>query len=106
MRLFRPLARVPENAIKFAVGLLLATFGTFWAVEGLGVVTESRESVEWPGDLAIPALLVVWYAVSYRAVLSLRRAVSRPRGGARGPASSPIRCSPSWSRPRSWPSCR
>ncbi|MEA2417951.1 MAG: Ca2+/H+ antiporter, family, partial [Thermoleophilaceae bacterium] len=30
----RPLARVPENTIKFAVGLLLATFGTFWSVEG------------------------------------------------------------------------
>ena len=35
--LHRPLARVPENTIKMAVGLLLSTFGTFWAVEGLGV---------------------------------------------------------------------
>src|SRR5919198_390982 len=38
--LHRPLARVPENTIKFAVGLMLTTFGTFWTVEGIG---------EWPG---------------------------------------------------------
>ena len=38
----RPLARVPQNTIKFAVGLLLSTFGTFWAVEGLGVFAAGR----------------------------------------------------------------
>jgi uncharacterized membrane protein len=73
--LHRPLARVPENTIKFAVGLLLATFGTFWSIEGLGVVTDSRDSLDWPGgDLAILALLVVWCTVSWLAVLELRRA--------------------------------
>ena len=45
----RPLARVPENTIKFAVGLLLSTFGTFWAVEGLGVFAEGSASLDWPG---------------------------------------------------------
>jgi len=45
-----PLARVPENTIKFVVGLLLTTFGVFWAGEGLGV--------SWPGsDLALPVIL-------------------------------------------------
>jgi uncharacterized membrane protein len=74
--LHRPLARVPENTLKFAVGLLLATFGTFWSVEGLGVVTESQASLEWPGgDAAILALLAVWAAVSCAAVVALRRAV-------------------------------
>ena len=34
----RPLARVPENTLKFAVGVLLSAFGTFWAGEGIGVV--------------------------------------------------------------------
>ena len=59
----RPLARVPENTIKFAVGLLLSTFGTFWAVEGLGVVAEGSASLDWPGgDLAILGLLAVWSA--------------------------------------------
>src|SRR5262249_53657084 len=37
-----PLSRVPENAIKFGVGLLLTSFGCFWAAEGIGV--------QWPGD--------------------------------------------------------
>src|SRR5262249_13562797 len=37
-----PLSRVPENTIKFAVGLLLTSFGCFWAAEGAGV--------DWPGD--------------------------------------------------------
>src|SRR5229473_2173831 len=42
----RPLARVPENTLKFAVGVLLSAFGVFWTGEGLGVA--------WPGaDLAI-----------------------------------------------------
>ena len=45
----RPLADVPQNTIKFAVGLLLTTFGTFWAVEGLGLFSESGESLAWPG---------------------------------------------------------
>ena len=45
--LHRPLARVPENTLKFVVGVLLSAFGTFWVGEGAGIV--------WPGDdLAIP----------------------------------------------------
>jgi uncharacterized membrane protein len=72
--LHRPLARVPENTLKFAVGLLLATFGTFWAVEGLGFVTQGQESLDWPGgDAAILALLATWSAVSYATVVLLRR---------------------------------
>jgi uncharacterized membrane protein len=61
-----PLSRVPENTIKFTVGLLLTTFGTFWFVEGLGG--------EWPGDdLALLALLALWWASSRAAVAALRR---------------------------------
>jgi uncharacterized membrane protein len=75
--LHRPLARVPENTIKFAVGLLLSTFGTFWSVEGLGVVAQGSSSLDWPGgDLAILGLLAVWSGVSYLAVVTLRRAVA------------------------------
>jgi Ca2+/H+ antiporter, TMEM165/GDT1 family len=70
----RPLSRVPENLIKYAVGLLLATFGTFWAAEGLGVFTDNRDSLDWPGgDWAIPALLLLWLAVSQLSVVLLRR---------------------------------
>jgi uncharacterized membrane protein len=44
-----PLAKVPENAMKFAVGIMLTSFGTFWGAEGAGV--------KWPGNDA--ALLVI-----------------------------------------------
>jgi uncharacterized membrane protein len=61
-----PLTRVPENTIKFTVGLLLSTFGTFWLVEGLGG--------DWPGDdLALIGLLALWWAGSRAAVAALRR---------------------------------
>jgi|SRR6266487_857170 Ca2+/H+ antiporter, TMEM165/GDT1 family len=61
----RPLSRIPENTLKYAVGLLLASFGTFWAVEGLGVVRSGRESLEWPGhDLMILVLLAAWFLVT------------------------------------------
>ena len=42
----RPLSRVPENTLKFGVGVMLSSFGVFWTGEGLGVA--------WPGqDLAV-----------------------------------------------------
>jgi uncharacterized membrane protein len=67
--LHKPLARVPENTIKFAVGLLLSTFGTFWAVEGLGLFKHGSASVEWPGgDLAILGVLAAWAALAFVAV--------------------------------------
>jgi uncharacterized membrane protein len=53
----RPLAAVPENAMKFAVGLMLVTFGTFWAGEGVGI--------DWPAeDASILVLLVGYVALS------------------------------------------
>jgi len=67
--LHKPLARVPENTIKFAVGLLLSTFGTFWAVEGLGVFKHGSSSVDWPGgDATLLAVLAAWCALSWVAV--------------------------------------
>jgi uncharacterized membrane protein len=70
----RPLSAVPENSLKYAVALLLATFGTFWAVEGLGVFSEGRKSLEWPGDdWALLALLACWLVVSRLAIRALRR---------------------------------
>jgi uncharacterized membrane protein len=61
-----PLTRVPENLLKFVVGLLLTSFGTFWAAEGAGV--------SWPGsDLAILGILAVLALVSYAYVTVLKR---------------------------------
>ena len=69
-----PLSKVPENTMKYGVGLLLAAFGTFWSVEGLGIFTESRQSLEWPGaDLAILVLVAAWFGLSRVMVLALRR---------------------------------
>jgi uncharacterized membrane protein len=62
----RPLARVPENTLKFAVGVMLSAFGMFWTGEGLGVA--------WPGaDLAIVAFAALFLAVGLAAVALLRR---------------------------------
>jgi Ca2+/H+ antiporter, TMEM165/GDT1 family len=70
----RPLAGVPQNTIKFVVGLLLSTFGTFWAVEGLGVFAEGGESLAWPGgDAALPVLLAVWAGFAWTAIRLLKR---------------------------------
>jgi Ca2+/H+ antiporter, TMEM165/GDT1 family len=67
--LHRPLARVPENTIKFAVGLMLSTFGTFWSVEGLGWFAPGEASLEWPGgDVALPILLALWALLAWAAI--------------------------------------
>ncbi len=61
-----PLSQVPENTLKYGVGLLLVTFGTFWGAEGAGA--------DWPGsDLSILGLLVFYLAVSRVLVLLLTR---------------------------------
>jgi Ca2+/H+ antiporter, TMEM165/GDT1 family len=76
--LHRPLSRVPENTIKFAVGLLLATFGTFWVVEGLGYFRPGSESIRWPGgDAALLVLFAIWCAASWLTVLVLTHVDSR-----------------------------
>lgn len=61
----RPLARVPENTLKFGVGVLLSSFGAFWTGEGLGV--------DWPGaDLAVPGLVLVFAATALILVRAAR----------------------------------
>ena len=62
----RPLARVPENTMKFAVGVMLTTFGIFWATEGAGA--------DWPGgDASLPAVLGFVVLLSFGLVTTLRR---------------------------------
>jgi uncharacterized membrane protein len=61
-----PLERVPENTIKFAVGLLLTSFGCFWGAEGAGV--------DWPGDeLSLLAVLGFLGLLSFVLVRALKR---------------------------------
>jgi uncharacterized membrane protein len=62
----RPLSRVPENALKYGVGLMLTSFGMFWGAEGAGA--------KWPGDdAAIPALIAFTLVISLIFVRALRR---------------------------------
>jgi uncharacterized membrane protein len=66
-----PLSRVPENTLKFGVGLMLSAFGTFWSAQGAGVT--------WPGDdFSILGLLAVYTVASLGLVRSLTE-----MGGAR-----------------------
>ena len=61
----RPLARVPENALKFAVGVMLSAFGLFWTGESLGVA--------WPGgDAAILAFIAWFLAVAFGLIAFLK----------------------------------
>jgi uncharacterized membrane protein len=61
-----PLARVPENTLKFAVGVMLTTFGIFWSAEGAGA--------DWPGgDAALPVVLAFVVLISFASVALLRR---------------------------------
>jgi uncharacterized membrane protein len=75
--LHRPLSRVPENAMKFAVGLMISTFGIFWSAEGAGIA--------WPGeDLSIFGVLAFLTATSFGLVAILRKTQHRrlPSAGA------------------------
>lgn len=77
----KPLAMIPENTLKYAVGLLLAAFGTFWAVEGLGIVHAGQESLKWPGeDLALLVLIVTWLLLS-RVLITILRVTEPPAPG-------------------------
>ncbi len=61
-----PLTKVPENTLKFVVGIMLTSFGTFWAAEGFNYT--------WPlSDAFIPILAVIYLAATYLLVMFLKR---------------------------------
>jgi uncharacterized membrane protein len=74
--LHRPLAQVPENTLKFCVGVMLSGLGTFWVGEGI--------PLDWPGgDWAMPALILGFCAIALAIALLSRRvlASARPLAG-------------------------
>jgi uncharacterized membrane protein len=74
-----PLSRVPENGMKFAVGVLLTSFGIFWGAEGAGA--------DWPGgDVSLAPLvaLVLLAALAMVAEVRSRGALGEPASGTAG----------------------
>jgi Ca2+/H+ antiporter, TMEM165/GDT1 family len=62
----QPLAKIPENSLKFGVGVILSAFGVFWTGEGIGII--------WPGqDLALAVFAVLFFSVGIAASSTLRR---------------------------------
>jgi uncharacterized membrane protein len=67
----RPAAMIPENALKFGVGVLLCAFGTFWVGEGL--------MLHWPGgDWSLAGLGLGYLLLSLVAVMSCRHGAQLP----------------------------
>ena len=66
----KPLAKIPENSLKFLVGGMLTAFGVFWCCEGLGA--------PWPGgDWAILGLVAVYLAAGLGLSGVLRQTAGR-----------------------------
>jgi uncharacterized membrane protein len=66
-----PLTRVPENTLKFGVGVMLTAFGIFWSAEGAGIT--------WPGaDLSLLGLIGFVVVLSFSLVALVRRSAAVP----------------------------
>jgi uncharacterized membrane protein len=72
----RPLTRVPENTLKFIVGVMLTSFGLFWSAEGAGA--------HWPGNDVFILALVGLTAVVACSTVAVLRASDASRLGAHG----------------------
>lgn len=83
-----PLARVPENSMKFVVGVMLTSFGTFWGAEGAGV--------HWPGnDASLLGLIPAFALVSLAYTALLRRGGTSAADSGTAPAGAPAAASAS-----------
>ena len=74
--LHRPLAKVPENTLKFGVGVMLTAFGTFWVGEGVGL--------QWPGADAALLVLMIAVLLVARALVTVCRRTHRVASAQRG----------------------
>ncbi len=77
-----PLSKVPENTLKFIVGIMLTTFGTFWTGEGFGV--------EWPlSDAFLLILAALYLGAAFSLVVWLKRVKKQQRDAALEKPSAP-----------------
>jgi uncharacterized membrane protein len=76
-----PLSRVPENTMKFVVGIMLTAFGTFWGAEGAGA--------SWPGDDAALLVLIPAIAAFALVLVAVLRKVPAPAAAGQGGAGPP-----------------
>jgi uncharacterized membrane protein len=76
-----PLAKVPENTMKFAVGVMLSSFGMFWGAEGAGA--------SWPGDDAALLAIVPGMLLAANAIVWWLRRTSEHRAAGEAPAGEP-----------------
>jgi uncharacterized membrane protein len=70
----QPLSQVPENHLKFVVGLMLTSFGTFWTAEGLGAEW-------WHADLSLLWIFAGYLAISVALIFTLHRLSEAEAGG-------------------------
>ncbi len=80
-----PLARVPENTLKFVVGVLLTSFGTFWGAEGAGAT--------WPGSDAALLVLAPGIALFALALVAAARRVPLGPAGQAEPRAAVVEAS-------------
>lgn len=79
-----PLTKVPENTLKFVVGIMLTSFGTFWAAEGFNYT--------WPlSDALIPILAVIFLLASYLLVTFLKQQKRRQLEASKAQALEEVR---------------
>jgi uncharacterized membrane protein len=76
-----PLARVPENTLKFVVGIMLTSFGVFWGAEGAGA--------HWPGSDAALLVIIPLVALYALGLVALLRRTGRPDAPSAGPPEVP-----------------
>jgi uncharacterized membrane protein len=78
-----PLAKVPENTLKFVVGIMLTTFGTFWTGEGFGV--------EWPlSDVFLLILAAIYLCAAFLLITWLKQVKKQQQARAIENQSAPI----------------
>ncbi len=78
-----PLQRIPENTLKFIVGIMLTTFGTFWSGESFGI--------NWPfSDLFLLLLALIYLVASILLITAMKQLQSRTASATTSPKTTTL----------------